>query len=134
MRPLLLAAVTAPLVAGTLSGCLLLAAGAAVGAAGYAYDQGKLTATEEAPLDEVYDAAVAAAADLGVDLEADTHDHSERYARIVGAWPPDADGDRDTLRIELTRQAARTTRVEIRVGLGDEERSRIVLERIRAGL
>lgn len=115
-------ALTAP-----LSGCfLMLGAGAGVG--GTVYVMGKLKEDITAPVGKVHEAARAALADLGLKVLEDKSD--AMTAHLESEF---ADGKRVWIDVDKTTDTVST--LTIRVGLvGDEARSREILDKIKAHL
>jgi hypothetical protein len=111
-----------------LSGCLAATAGAVAAAGAYAYERGELRSTIDAPLDDVYRAAMVATEQLQlpvVDRAKDAFAAHLTARQIQG-------GD---VRIDLTRESDNLTRIGVRVGtFGDEAKSRLILQRIRDAL
>jgi len=110
------------------AGCLGLVAGAAAGAGAVAYIRGELKATEEAPIDKVVAATKAAIADLEFTLikaEADAYSGKVTAETARG----------NDIAISLKRKGDNMTKIGIRVDeLGDEELSRLILDKIEARL
>lgn len=110
------------------SGCVTVAVGAAAGVGTYAYMQGRMTTTFDAPLDRVWAATQAAIAELEFDI--DSEDKDALQGRMVVRQ---ADGTR--IRIYVEQQTDALTDVIVRVGVfGDEAKSRLVLDKIRGNL
>lgn len=110
------------------SGCLAVAAGAAAGAGTYAYMQGEMNTTMEAPLDRVWAATQRAVEQLQFDIESDAIDALQGRMTVRRA-----DGTR--IRIRLEQETGSLTDVSVRVGVfGDEARSRLILDKIRENL
>jgi enolase len=111
-----------------VSGCLALAAGAAAGAGTYAYVQGEMNTTFEAPLDRVWAATQAAMNDLEFPI-------GERSKDALAGELRANQADGTPVRVRLNRVTDNTTEARVRVGMfGDEQVSRAVLERIRDNL
>lgn len=109
-----------------LSGCapMLVGAGAAGGAAGYAYVQGELVREYPVPLDPVWDASVATLKDFNVIITSMKRDRLG--GRIAGRR-----ADETPVEMVLESRAPRVTAVRIRVGvLGD----RTMSERLEQGI
>jgi len=110
------------------AGCLGLVVGAAAGAGAVAYVRGELKATEEAPIDKVFEATKGAITDLEFTL---IKGEADAYSGKVTA--KSARGN--DIGISLKRKGDNVTRIGIRVDeLGDEELSRLILEKIKARL
>ncbi len=112
-----------------LSGCIV-AAVAAAGVGTYAYVKGEMKTTLSAPLDRAYDAAKAALVD---DLQfALTDDRKDALQAIIKAR------EADKTQISLNLNASpdgKLTDITVRVGtFGDEAKSRLILDKIRARL
>lgn len=112
----------------TLVGCGAVVAGAAAGAGAVAYVRGELKATQEAPLDDVVNATQAAIAELRFTLTGSDADAvSARFAAST------ADGKK--IVVALKKVSAVLTEIRIRVDVfGDEELSRLILDKIKAHL
>jgi hypothetical protein len=109
------------------SGCFIVVAGAA-GAGTVAYIRGELDATVGGPYDRVIDASNRA---LDQVQFVKISERKDAFSAVIIART----AEDKRVRIRLTREGDRLTRVEIRIGVfGNEERSRAVLERIEAGL
>ena len=112
----------------TLAGCGAVVAGAAAGAGAVAYVRGELKATQEAPLDDVVKATQAAIAELRFTLTSSDADAvSARFAASTA-------GDKKIV-VALEKVSDVLTEIRIRVDVfGDEELSRIILDKIKAHL
>ena len=118
----------ASIVAGGCATLLLAGAGAAAGVGTYQYVNGSMTTIEEAGIDEAWAAAQAAVS--GLELATRSAAKDALTARLVAEQ---ADGT--DVKINLERKGERLTEVSVRVGFwGDEAASRLILDRIRAGL
>jgi len=110
-----------------MSGCLLLVAGAA-GAGAITYVQGELKTTQAASLDHAFTAAKKAVDELGYVTINSSRDSTK--GEVVARTPGDT-----KVAISLARVEDNITNIGIRVGfLGDEDMSRIVLDRIKRRL
>lgn len=113
-----------------VSGCaaVWVAGGAAAGAGTVAYVQGELRSTLEASLDNTWAATKDAMTDLEFNITETEKDAVE--AELI------ARGARDKkIRIILERQTPKLTRIGIRVDtFGDEQLSRLILDKIKARL
>lgn len=110
-----------------LGGCLLVAAGAA-GVGGYAYATGALTVREETGFERVHEASERAVEALEFRNLVVTKDALESTLECE-------QGDGTDVRIGLSRETDKVTKISIRVGVfGDEARSLQVLEAIRKEL
>ena len=110
-----------------LSGCLLLAAGAA-GAVGVAYANGDLNATLEAKPPQVVDATTKAFGQL--DVVTGTSSSTALDGQVIGQT---ATGDQITVNVKS--EGEKTSRISIRVGtFGDESLSRKILDKIKSNL
>ena len=106
----------------------LIGGGAAVGMGAAAYIRGELEAHEDAALDQVYEASLRAMDDLEFRVTEYEKDAVDARIEAKGA------GDKK-IQVALDRKADETTRIRIRVGtFGDEEVSRLILDKIRANL
>ncbi|MDX2117480.1 MAG: DUF3568 family protein [Planctomycetota bacterium] len=110
----------------SLSGCLVLAAGA--GAGTYAYVSGAVETTLSAPIDEVNSAAVAACGALGFTGVNSTGD---ALAKEIAART----GKDEAVKIKMTKEGDSSTKVSVRIGnFGDEARSNQILDAIKKRL
>jgi hypothetical protein len=113
-----------------LQGCLLLAAGAGVGAgaATVAYVKGELKTTYAASLNRTWDATLSALKDLRIDVYSSKKDATEGSIEATKA-------DGTKVKIVLEPAGPDTTSVRIRVGtFGDEESSRVINRQIASKL
>ena len=111
----------------TLSGCVLLAGGAA-GAGTYAYISGNLKTTYDADMTDAWEASRAVVAELG--MVADVEQHDAFSGSLKGTT---ADGKDFT--ISLSRVTQETTEVAIRIGrVGNRKRSEEIHSRISVKL
>ena len=111
-------------------GCLLFVAGAAAGAgaAGYAYVNGVLKATEPASLDRVWSASTGAMKDLEYRISKQTKD------ALTGELIARNASDKK-IEIQLKKVSDNSTEISIRVGtFGDENLSRVILDKIKKRL
>src|SRR5262245_842241 len=109
------------------SGCLLFVAGAAAGAgaAGYAYANGVLKATEPSPLDNVWSATIGAMKDLQYSVTKQAKD------ALTGDLTARTATDKK-IEIQLKKLSDNSTEISIRVGtFGDENLSRVILDKIK---
>ena len=105
-------------------GCTVAAVGAAA-AGTVAYVRGDLQAAENAPIDKVYDASLAAMEELEIPVISKAKDALS--ARITGR---DAADKKIAIRLKAT--AEDTTRLSIRIGLfGSETKSRLIHQKIK---
>jgi hypothetical protein len=119
---------SASALAAALSGCVGLVVGAGAGAGAYAYIEGNLKRNYEAALPRVWDASVAAMADL--ELKPSVEQHDAFTGMLRGRL---ADGREFT--VKLARVADRETEVSVRVEiLGDRKVSESIHDRIAAHL
>lgn len=110
------------------SGCLAVAAGAAAGGGTFAYMQGEMSTTFEAPIEKVWEATHRAVESLEFTIESDARDALQGRVNVRQA-------DNTRIRISLERQTDDLTDVRVRVGIfGDEAKSRLILDRIRSNL
>ena len=112
------------------SGCILFVAGAAAGAgaAGYAYVNGVLKATEPASLDRVWSASIDAMKDLQYSVTKQAKD------ALTGNLTARTASDKK-IEIELKKVSDNSTEISIRVGtFGDENLSRVILDKIKKRL
>ena len=110
----------------TQSGCLVAAAGAAVG--GVAYVKGDLDAIVDGNVDQVFDATKAAFEELKMPLLSSWNGAGEAKveARV---------GTDNKATVNIKGQSEKATKVTIRVGtFGDEALSQRILEKIKANL
>jgi hypothetical protein len=109
-----------------LPGCLAAAGAAAVGA--YAYAQGEVWSTVHGSLDEAYEATTLALDELGLRVVQEARDAFGAHVVATQVQGP-------RVSVDLVAEAARVTRIGVRVGtLGDQEKSRTILQRIRENL
>ncbi len=111
-----------------LQGCVVLLAGAAVGAGAVVYTRGELKDVESASLESVHRATLSMLKDLALMPQSDIQDGlgAKIEARAVGG---------KTVTIKLKNQGAKLTEISIRVGMfGDETSSRQMLAKIQAKL
>lgn len=107
-----------------MSGCLLVAAGAA-GVGTYAYVTGKLETTQEVPLDKAFEATKAGIKDLEFTLVEEKKDALYGEVRAKTA-------DNTSVTVTLKPLTEKTTEFSIRVGVfGDEDRSRLIMDKIK---
>ncbi|APR85902.1 Hypothetical protein A7982_11251 [Minicystis rosea] len=113
------------------SGCVAATAagvGALAAAGTYAYEQGELRTTIDAPLDDAERATRAALEELALPIKDEASDAFNAHVTAKQV----AGGD---VKIDLARESDNTTRVSVRVGtFGDERQSRLILQRIRDAL
>jgi hypothetical protein len=112
------------------SGCVVVAVGAAAGAGAgtVAYIEGELDATLGNGYDQVFDASKRALAQLQFAQVSETKDAFS--AVIIARTAEDK-----KIKITITKQGDNLAKVQIRIGLfGDEQQSRAILDKIRAGL
>lgn len=108
------------------SGCLVIAAGAA-GAGTVAYVRGELDATVGSDYERVIDASNRALEQVQFVRVSEKRDAFS--AVIVTRTAEDK-----KVEIRITKEGDRLTKVQIRIGIfGNEERSRVILEKIQAG-
>jgi hypothetical protein len=108
------------------SGCLLFWVGAGAGAATAVYLKGELRTTEHVPLDQAWQATLRAMTSLGIPI-------TERAKDALSASLQGRTGDQKDVTVTLVSKAHHWTEIRIRVGtLGDEARSRRILETIRS--
>lgn len=109
-----------------LSGCILVAAGAGAGAV--AYVRGDLEANLDAHYDKVVEATRKAVADLEFARISESEDSAK--AVLVSRTAMDK-----KVEVTINNSANKLTNIKIRVGVfGDEQVSRAVLAKIKAGL
>lgn len=114
-------------VAPFLTGCVIVAAGAA-GAGAVAYVRGEMEANLEHDLNAVFKAAQRALADL--ELAKIDDQKSGVDALLISRTALDK-----RVEIKLRKITGNVTKVQIRIGLmGDQELSLTILEKIKAGL
>ncbi|MBI4244154.1 MAG: DUF3568 family protein [Planctomycetes bacterium] len=107
-----------------LTGCVPLVIGAAAGAGGVAWVQGRLAKNLDSSVEEVYHASIGGLKDIKYPIIED--DLNQEGAHIKAT---DDRGDKVDIRIHaLTENAAQ---IQIRVGFfGNEKKSQIILEAI----
>ncbi len=111
-----------------ISGCVALAVGAAAGAGGYVWANGRISFTTPHHISECHDAAIYALSDLKISVVGDTTDNLA--GRIKGQT---AAGDPVT--IDLEPQAQNITKIDVRVGFwGEKEKARRVADAINRHL
>ena len=128
-RLVLVLSLSAVLLAGG-GGCALFVVGAAAGAgaAGYAYVKGELKATEQASLDRTWAASLGAMKDLEFPITKQSKDALTGHLTARNA------SDKK-IEIDLKKISDKATEITIRVGtFGDENLSRVILEKIRKRL
>lgn len=109
------------------SGCIVVAAGAA-GAGAVAYIRGELQSTLSQSLEATEQAANKALSQLQL---IKINESKDAFVAILTART----ADDKKVEIKLTKVAAESTKVQIRVGVfGDETRSLAILEKIKANL
>lgn len=111
-------------------GCVLFVAGAAAGAgaAGYAYIEGVLKSTEQAPLDRAWTATLGAMKDLEFPVTKQSKDALTGHITARNASDKKID-------IDLKKVSDKATEISIRVGtFGDENLSRVILDKIKKRL
>jgi hypothetical protein len=114
----------------TLSGCAvaLLGVGAGAGVAGATYVMGKLEDEVDAPVPKVQRATVAALKSLGLPVD------KERGDKLAAELESET-ADQKKVWVSITSLTSSRSKIVIRVGLlGDEVRSRQILQAIRARL
>ena len=112
----------------TAPGCIALAIGAAGGAVGITYAKGDLTDRLEAPVAEVYSAAIRALEDEGLPIYENELGASSAKLRSEYA-------DDKKVRIDINAISAASSKISIRVGaIGNQRRSIRLLDSIKAKL
>ncbi len=113
------------------TGCAIVVAGTAGAAAGlttYAYLTGELKTTQEAPLEETWEASQKAITNLQYQKLAEKKDAT--FGQLVAQT-----GDNRRVTITLRRSTSSTTEIKIRVGtFGDRNLSFLILQEIQANL
>lgn len=110
------------------SGCAALVVGAAAGAGTYAYVQGELQSTESASLDRTWAATQGAIKELQFTVT--TQQKDALLGRLIARTAKDK-----KIEINLKKTGDHLTEVRIRVGtFGDEELSRLILDKIKSRL
>lgn len=110
------------------AGCAMFLVGAGAGAGAVAYAKGKLDTAEPASLERVWNASLETAHELKYVI---TETNKRATAALLVARSP-----RDE-KLEISMKSApdNTTELSIRAGaIGNEEQSRLVLDRIRSHL
>ena len=116
------------LLIGSISGCVAAAAGGVTGASTVAYLQGEYLTNEKASLEQLYDAALLAVAEIGYTVTIQKKDGLR--AEIVASGADDRE-----LKVWLDRRTDTETRLSIRFGLfGDQEDSKLLHDKIVAKL
>lgn len=108
-----------------LAGCVPLVVGAAAGAGGYAWVQGKLVKEFEIPASRLHDETIDALKKLEMPV---LEDESDRLtAKIRSEF---SDGEKVTIDIEAVTE--HTSKIEIRIGiLGNRDRSQMIYDAVR---
>ena len=115
-------------ISAAVAGCAAVVVGAAAAAGTYAYFEGKLTDTENVPLDRAWEATQAAIKDLGFQVEEQTKDALKAYLKAE-----EADGT--NVWIWLDAEGEKTVKFTIRVGvIGNESTSRLIMDKIKSRL
>lgn len=110
------------------AGCAMFLVGAGAGAGAVAYAKGELRTVEAARLDDVWSAALKTAKELDYAIT-DTN-RQAGAASFIARGPGD-----ERLEVAMKSETEKTTELGIRIGmLGNEERSRLILDRIRRHL
>ena len=121
----------AVLVAGVLltqTGCFLLLVGAGAGVGGYAYVQGELSRTYNAPVKQTYDAAIGVLKAMKMAVKGAKQD-------ALGGDIVAHQADGTVVRVRLKAKGAEQTEVGVRIGnFGDREDSMTIHDKIRAAL
>ena len=108
-------------------GCVAIAA-AGAGVGGYAYVSGDLEKNLEAPIDQVYDAALAVMEEMQYAVTSKSMDALE--ARINAEQ-----ADETSVKIRLEAKGDNITHTSVRIGLfGDESQSAAIMDKIEARL
>lgn len=109
------------------AGCVAIAAaGAGVGT--YAYVSGDLEKNVEAPLDRVYEAALAVMEEMEYGVKSKRKDGAEALIKAEQA-------DETGVKISLEAKGENLTHTSIRIGLwGDEAQSALILQKIESRL
>jgi hypothetical protein len=109
-------------------GCAAAVVGGAAGAGAVLYSQGELKSTQNAELDKVYDASLAALDDLNLDVI--SKDKDGLSGKIVAKAE-----NGDNIDIKLEQLPNDITEIKIRVGaFGNEDRARLIEQEIRERL
>ncbi len=108
----------------TASGCFWLVAGAAAGAAGYAWVSGALVKEFNVSTEQLHEATIRALRDLEMPIKKDDYD------RLTATLKSEfADGQDVVIRIDAITEKA--SKIQIRVGmLGNKNRSEIIYNTI----
>lgn len=110
----------------TPQGCLLFLAGAGAGATTAAYITGELRATDHVDMDRAWQATLDALTAMNMPIGEPRKD--ALTGRLVART-----ADNKDVNIRLDRKGSNLTEIRIRIGvMGDETRSRQILERIRS--
>jgi hypothetical protein len=110
------------IVAVALSGCIVLAAGAAAG--GVMYFKGEAEKTYPHSVEKVFNAAVAGLKDANISIYSKGYDSTSGKIEAVLA-------DGKDLKINLRAEGENVTKVKLRIGtFGDRDRSMFIYEKI----
>ena len=127
MRPLAVLG-SALLSVGVMQGCLSTGNGMSAGVGGYSYTLGTLSSLLDVPITLAYPASRAALEELQlivVESDLDSNDATIHATQADGT----------EIKLRLQRTDFNGTRVKIRVGMiGNEEQSRLIMERIRRNI
>jgi uncharacterized protein YpuA (DUF1002 family) len=105
-------------------GCAAAVVGGAAGAGAVLYSKGELKSAENAPLEEVYDAAVDTMKSMNFDVI--NQEKNQLEAKLVAK----ADNG-DNIDIKLEQKPNDITEMKIRVGaFGNEDQARVIQEKI----
>jgi len=111
-----------------LSGCFAILAGAAAGAAGYAWVQGALIKEFNVSAVQLHEATVKGLQAMDLELTQDEYDRLS--ARMISKF---ADGK--DVRINIDALTERTSKIKIRVGVfGDKMRSEMIYNSIQKNI
>lgn len=110
------------------AGCVAVAAGAAVGYAGYEYSNGECVGVAGATVDKTYHATLAMAEQMQMTVKSKSREVTKAAFSLRQA-------DGTPVDVSLSRQSPEFTRITVRVGtLGDEARSRQIIAKIKENL
>jgi len=112
-----------------VSGCVVaLVAGAAGGAGGYAWANGKLSFSTDHNIDECHNATISALSELRIKVTGDTTD--KLIGRVKGVTATNKE-----VTIDLEPQSLHVTKIDIRVGFwGNETQSTMIADAIKRHL
>ena len=126
-RRIMIVAVLVGLLIGQ-AGCFLLLVGAGAGIGGYAYAEGELSRTYNAPVKRAYDACVEVLKSMKMAVKGAKQD-------ALGGDIVAHRADGTVVRVQLKAMGAEQTKVGVRIGnFGDKEQSMAIHDKINARL